>query len=268
MPIVRANGVDLHTMVLGEEGPLLFMLHGLVVGSVATWCFQFAPALAKKYRVVLFDMRGHGMSEKSLTGFDLPTMAADLAGLIRFYQGEYHQLGKPVYLVGHSYGALVMLHYAAHHQLQDWPDVASMVVVDAPLPASRFIYPSMREMVTPERVDENAREALTKLGISGRRRQQKLSEHFRYLYLESSMRRDIESSADIDDDLLASFSMPVKLIYGEHSDCLSAGERLARLIPESELQVLPCGHYITVELPGQLARLINHYLEVPADGER
>jgi hypothetical protein len=83
LPYVRARGVRFHVVDLGRgaAGEPLVMLHGLFTGSAASWFFGVAPELARTRPVRLPDWRGHGMSERTATGYDSATMAADLAAL-------------------------------------------------------------------------------------------------------------------------------------------------------------------------------------------
>ncbi|MGH7285457.1 MAG: alpha/beta fold hydrolase, partial [Polyangiaceae bacterium] len=60
MSLETRNGVALHVQRLGENGSPVVMLHGLFVGSMASWYFTAAPALAEKHRVLLYDLRGNG----------------------------------------------------------------------------------------------------------------------------------------------------------------------------------------------------------------
>ncbi|VUD47100.1 Soluble epoxide hydrolase [Thalassocella blandensis] len=272
MPTVNVNGIDIHTQVLGEKGPLIFMCHGLVSGSVATWYFKFAPELAKNYRVVLYDMRGHGKSEKTATGFDLDTMANDLACLITHYQREYQLENKPYSIVGHSFGALVALHYSLALRLQRDEAATntslknnhpySLVIIDAPLPASTFIYPSMKEILNPQSVESLTQLLMLQLNMQGERRRKNLQSQLEYLYLESSLKQDIAATKDVSDEDLASLTMPVKLIYGKDSDCYHIGERLAGLLPKAKLKTLNCGHYIPIEQPDQLAVELNEFFDI------
>ena len=100
------------------------MLHGLLTGSMATWYFTAAPTLAETHSVHLFDLRGHGRSERVSSGYDTRTMGADLEALVSL-NGE-----TPIDLVGHSYGALVALHFTLKY-----PDrVRRLALVELPLP--------------------------------------------------------------------------------------------------------------------------------------
>lgn len=259
MPVVQLNHTRLHTQVLGDGGPLIFMLHGLVSGSIATWYFNYAPALARHYRVVLFDLRGHGKSERSTSGYDLHTMASDLRELINHYCDAYPDAESRVHLVGHSFGALVALYYSAHCREMDAIRPQSLVVVDAPLPASRFVSPGMQRVVDAETVSGLAADLCEQLSIDGERRRRKIRTDLEFLYLQTTMKEDIAESVDIDDQRLAAMDFPVSLVYGESSDCVEVANRLQRLLPLSRLSILPCGHYVTVEQPQALAHLINDH---------
>src|SRR5678815_1667967 len=58
MPLVAANGLQFHVQELGDGRPVV-MLHGLLIGSLASWYFTVAPALAPAHRCRLYDLRDH-----------------------------------------------------------------------------------------------------------------------------------------------------------------------------------------------------------------
>ena len=124
MRMVDTGAVQLHTTDLGA-GPALVMVHGLLVGSLASWYLTAAPALARTHAVRLYDLRGHGRSTRPPTGYDTRTMAGDLAALAADLPG-------PIDVVGHSYGALVALRFAQAHPTR----VRRLSLVEAPLPPS------------------------------------------------------------------------------------------------------------------------------------
>jgi len=113
------TGIKLYYRAYGQESnPPLVLVHGLASTS-RIWDYV-APVLAGTYWVVAYDQRGHAESEKPDSGYDLPTMLADLSGLL-----EVLGIEKPV-LVGHSWGASLSLAYAA-----TYPDnCAALVMVD------------------------------------------------------------------------------------------------------------------------------------------
>ena len=102
MSYLTAGGIAHHVQELGA-GPPVVMIHGLLLGSMASWYFTAAPALARRHRVRLYDLRGHGRSSIPATGYQLPSMAADLEALMS------HLGMERVHLVGHSFGGRVAL---------------------------------------------------------------------------------------------------------------------------------------------------------------
>ena len=60
MPTLDRDGVKIHYEVHGD-GPPLILTHGYSSTS-AMWREQIAP-LSKRYRLILWDMRGHGQTD-------------------------------------------------------------------------------------------------------------------------------------------------------------------------------------------------------------
>lgn len=256
MERIRLNGVELNVQCMGR-GPLLVMCHGLVFGSVATWYFTAAHRLAQRFRVVLYDLRGHGKSELTATGYDLSTQAQDLAALIDYLQRHDDQLSSgPVYLAGHSYGGLIALHYS----LQQPAQIAKLALVDAPLPANRYIYPSMAEVTTEAALARCYPPELIARLASGARAATRLQARVRSLFLQSSLRQDVAAAGDVAEDRLQTLTCPVLCLYGQHSDCLAAGERLAQVLPQACLQLLDCGHFIPVEASEAMTQHLDAFL--------
>jgi pimeloyl-ACP methyl ester carboxylesterase len=75
----RVNGVDLWYEVSGDGEPVV-QIHGAGFGH-----FNFAPAtpeLARHFKVVDFDLRGYGQSDRPLQHYDMEVWADDVAGLL------------------------------------------------------------------------------------------------------------------------------------------------------------------------------------------
>src|SRR4051812_43114240 len=100
MPFTTARDTRFHMMELasGRTGEPVVMLHGLFTGSLASWYLTAAPAIAARRRVRLFDWRGHGLSERTRTGYSASAMADDLDALTADL--------PPFTIVGHSYGCV------------------------------------------------------------------------------------------------------------------------------------------------------------------
>ena len=106
------GGLRLHVREWGKpDGPAILFIHGWSQNHLC-WAKQYESALADEFRLVAYDLRGHGMSEAPLesehyTAGEL--WAGDLAAII-----DELGLHRPV-LVGWSYGAFVISDYVRTH---------------------------------------------------------------------------------------------------------------------------------------------------------
>ena len=86
MAELDSNGITLHyedtgTPQTGEGARTVLLIHGWPL-SGASWSEQ-VPALTEAgYRVITYDRRGFGESDKPESGYEYDTFAADLAGVI------------------------------------------------------------------------------------------------------------------------------------------------------------------------------------------
>ena len=108
--ITGGGGTRLHLVEAGDpRGPSILFLHG-VSQSWLTWDRQMRSELARRYRLIAMDLRGHGSSERPRDGYaDSRLWAADVDAAIRELE-----LDRPI-LSGWSYGPLVILDYIRHY---------------------------------------------------------------------------------------------------------------------------------------------------------
>lgn len=121
--MMGVNGIKLHYWMTGA-GPDIVFLHG-IGGNLAIWHLKVVPLLQQAYRVLTYDLRGHGRSDMPPTGYTTGDMADDLLGLLDGLEIEQ------AHLVGHSLGADIALHFALRY-----PDRAGkLILIEAGLPA-------------------------------------------------------------------------------------------------------------------------------------
>ncbi len=96
---VSTNGTRLHIAECGT-GPLVLLVHGFPEFWWA-WRSQLVALAAAGYRAVACDLRGYGASDKPPRGYDIFTLSADLAGLVRAL-GE-----RQAILVGNDVGGFL-----------------------------------------------------------------------------------------------------------------------------------------------------------------
>ena len=108
---LRANGVEIHTLV-GGSGPPLLLLHGYPQSHLI-W-HRVAPVLAKQFTVVVTDLRGYGESDKPVgagdhANYSKRAMAQDQIEVMA-------QLGfNTFFLCGHDRGGRVSHRLAVDH---------------------------------------------------------------------------------------------------------------------------------------------------------
>lgn len=115
------NGIKIHYVTGATGKPLV-----LIPGWPQTWWsyHKIMPILAKKYSLIVIDLRGMGSSDKPLDGYTKKSMATDVLSLIT-------QLGyEKVTIAGHDIGASVAFSYAANFP----KNTDKLVLLDTPHP--------------------------------------------------------------------------------------------------------------------------------------
>jgi pimeloyl-ACP methyl ester carboxylesterase len=106
------GGLRLHVREWGKtDGPPILFIHGLSQNHLC-WAKQYQSTLAEEFRLVAYDLRGHGMSQAPLEPghySDAKLWADDVAAII-----DQLGLDRPV-LVGWSYGGFVICDYLRAH---------------------------------------------------------------------------------------------------------------------------------------------------------
>jgi long-chain acyl-CoA synthetase len=104
-PLVRLSAID-----ISPDRPqrTFVFLHGFG-GQASQWTYQLQQ-FALENRVIALDLRGHGLSDKPTSGYDMARIQADLETAMDLLKVH----GKFV-LVGHSYGGAIATEYALNH---------------------------------------------------------------------------------------------------------------------------------------------------------
>ncbi len=105
--IKTKDGTEIFYKDWGSGQPLVFH-HGWPL-SADDWDAQMMFFLAKGFRVIAHDRRGHGRSSQTFNGNDMDTYAADVAALVA------HLDLKNAVHIGHSTGGGEVARYVAQH---------------------------------------------------------------------------------------------------------------------------------------------------------
>jgi pimeloyl-ACP methyl ester carboxylesterase len=108
--ITGGGGTRIHLVEAGSpRGQAILFIHGFSQCWMS-WGRQLDSDLARRYRLVAMDIRGHGSSDRPRGGYDDSRLwAGDMDAAVRELE-----LDRPI-LCGWSYGPLVILDYIRHH---------------------------------------------------------------------------------------------------------------------------------------------------------
>ena len=266
MEQAQINGIRLVYQLRGS-GPPLVMIHG-AQGDQSMFN-DLAPAFAAHYRVLTFDQRGSGLSEKPDTDYSIAMLADDTAALME-------QLGcSPAAVVGVSMGGMIAQELALRH-----PERVHTLVLGCTTPGgpqavriggSAFANAySTQPMSAEERGRALAEAAFTKGYIERHpqiipalieaRRQRPLDPVALDHRVKAALQHDTYAR-------LARIACPTLVITGKDDALISwdNSRLLAERIPGAELVILePAGHCFWLEQPAQASAAILRFLQAKA----
>jgi len=278
----EVRGTRLAWQQIGS-GPDLIFLHG-VAANRAFW-FPMAMPFAAHFRVTLFDLRGHGYSDRAPSGYASADLGRDLLALM-----DALEIGQAV-AVGHSYGGGAALEAAAlapHRFLR-------LVLADVRV---QRLQPEMRLS------DLEARSGFEQALVDRAGGAEALSEETQigFRFLEASARLKVSGAAPGGSDEFIPFGegsgalraarswlalldetearrefpqagataeqlrgvdMPVLLLYGERSRCWPSATALAQLLPHRQTRSVPGGgHFFPISQPAFTLAALQEFLGV------
>lgn len=234
MAEVVARGVRFHVQRLAarhetsqSERPVVF-IHGLFMDNLSSFYYTLAnPVAHAGATVILYDMRGHGLTERLSTGYRVNDSVADLAALL-----DALGVDGPVHLVGNSYGGTVALGFAVACPER----VASMMLIEAHVPI-----PGWTEQMAATITNIGSNLTGGELGrwMAQHRKYARSATLVRDMIAHTSLMADIVATEPLAEEALRALTCPVRAVYGEHSDVLHHAHVLDGLLSRYTLTVLP-----------------------------
>jgi pimeloyl-ACP methyl ester carboxylesterase len=255
---------------LGGEGPPLVLVHGL--GGAAYNFTHLAPLLARRRRVLVLDLPGHGGTEPLPTLESLGDLAAHVARVAE------HERMVPAAVLGYSMGGVVALRLAV-----GWSRHVSALVLVAPAgivsaTERAEIWALIVGVLRPARFVARIRRAIARrpllrypaFGYWGAEKPAALSPEAVLGFLEGPPEHTNVSPAGralVRDDPrpdLDGIRCPTMLVWGARDRLvpLSDGFEYARRL-RCPIRAIPgAGHLVVGEYPEACARIVEDFLDV------
>ncbi|MFL6466910.1 MAG: alpha/beta fold hydrolase [Pyrinomonadaceae bacterium] len=246
--VTGADGVKLHVDEAGNRSgrPIVF-IHGFSQCRLA-WNKQMNSDLARDFRLVAFDLRGHGLSDSPPEGYiDSKTWADDINAILTGLKLD------DAVLVGWSYGPLVILDYIRHYG-EDRIGGSNMIAAVTKLGSDEAMAVLSPEFINliPGFFSESADEGKLSLGallemcFANRPSDDELKTMLEYnVSVPYYVRQGMFSRSFTNDDLLPNLKKPVLVTHGVNDRVVKpiAAEQHSSMIPAGQLHLVEkAGH--------------------------
>jgi len=256
MPYVMRDGLNLYYEQEGSGDPPLVFIHG--------WCCDhtfYQPQFDHfkvSHTVMTLDLRGCGRSDQPESGYDIPTLADDVAWLCRELR-----LSKPV-IVGHSLGGMIVLELAARY-----PSLPAAVVADDPgaidpLPAAPKVYEALATQLEGPDGDAVRREYIEGMFLASddANRRRWISETMCSVpqRIAAAVLRGVLAWNGVGALLLC--NVPILVLLSD-SGGSNTPDRLLALKPSIHFGItVGTGHFHQLEAPEQVTPMIEKFIQI------
>jgi pimeloyl-ACP methyl ester carboxylesterase len=245
--IVAINGARIWYSTWGPAGarPVLF-LHGGLANS--NYFGKQIQALAKKYRLIAMDSRGHGRSTRDARPYSYDLMASDVIALL-----DYLKIRR-VAVVGWSDGAIIGLDLAIHH-----PDRISKLFAFA-----ADSDPSGTADISKSKVFKDY------IGNTGKEYQALSPTPKDYKAFLAAIEKMWATQPNFSKEQLASITTPTVIADGDRDEAIKRAntEYMAATIPNAGLLILPrVGHFAFLQDSAQFNDAVKHFLQHVPDAK-
>jgi len=259
--IVRlAHGDDLQVREDGpRNAPVIVLLHGFTASL--QWWNGVTPTLAAHFRVIRFDLLGHGGSAKPSRGYSMEHQAQlvdEALGRLAVHRAL---------IVGHSMGG----HVATALATRDRSLVAGLVLIDSPPTSSSGELPFIARLGFLPLIGQAARTIATDGMVrsalkSGFAPGYEIPHELLGDYWKMTYNSYVDSAKDSEDYIkreplprrLAALGLPLLVLYGTRDQLVApSSERDYTTVPGAQIvPIRGAGHSPMVEKPYRTSRLI------------
>jgi len=257
------DGTPIYYEDFGSGKPII-LIHGWT-GSHSIW-ERTVHDLAKKFRVVTMDNRGHGDSGKPNTNYDFDEFSSDLKELI-----DQLELNGAL-LVGWSMGVSISLRYFERFGAHG---MSKLALVNGPIrlaSATDFPYtmsPEYLEKLFAERIDNRAMREREFARLGFYKPHPEATEWISSIYMKTPMyvaMKCVRHQIELDmREVLKEIDIPTLVCYGRHDPFYPTelGQYIVDRVKRSKLVIFEeSGHYPFLEESAKFSKLLAELAEV------
>jgi pimeloyl-ACP methyl ester carboxylesterase len=256
VPRINIDGLNVHYQQAGS-GQDVVLIHAFTA-NLSVWMFiNIIETLATEFRVTAYDLRGHGMTAATPSGYTSAEMAADLRRLCTALD-----LG-PAYLVGHSFGGVIGMHLASEQ-----PElVRGVILSDSYFPGLKQLEPNMGQAGPWQELRQTILAAGTDIGDTvdfgrlfrtmaslsseqmGAIKQQMGAPGARWLsqitqLAGTTAAEDAFAEAGLTAERIAAVACPVAALYDEHSPFGATCQFLQEHLRDCAVEIVPGARHV------------------------
>lgn len=234
------NGISVHYAVWGDGSPLILLHGGL--GNMEYFGGQIAE-LAKQYRVIAMDSRGHGQSTRNADPYSYGLMAKDVIGLM-----DHLKIDKAS-IVGWSDGGIIGLDIA-----MNYPDRLDRLFAFGANTNVAGLKPNVDKDPTFAKYIEVAGKDYERLSKTPKD----------YNDFVAAISQMWATQPDYKPEQLAKITAPVAIADGEHDEAIRQEHNveMAKAIPGAKLVILPgVSHFAMLQDPKLFTQAVLEFLK-------
>ncbi len=264
----NVNGSVVNYEIAGS-GPCLILLHGFS-DNLTMWNDQLAQ-FSDKYRILAYDIRGHGKTKATLDRFTMDIVTKDLHDLMNELEIDR------ACLLGYSMGGRIAIEFAIRY-----PHKTTGLI------SSNFAFKNTDELPTDTEKEQMAKhlalqtrlvgsgdieviaDVLTERSLSYGFRDQRPSDFLKYKHVK--LQNDPKDYVTIVRDSAATISnipdltqlmCKTLIIVGENDRLMSidVARSMASALPNSNIEMLATGHASVVEDPESFNKIVLNFLD-------
>jgi pimeloyl-ACP methyl ester carboxylesterase len=259
-PFFDSNGVKIHYVVQGkEDGEPVLLIHGFTANIENQWA-PVIKALTKDYKVIAFDCRGHGGSEKphdpQKYGLE---MTKDAIRLL-----DHLKIDK-AHVVGYSMGGGITLQLAARYPQR--VRTATLGGMGLPQPGRERFYETLADSL-----EQGKGFGPLILALNPKDRPAPSEEQIKQINAAILSRNDAKALAAVmrgsgskemklADEQIKALKMPMLAVIGEIDPLRAGVDQLKKQLPDVKVVVIDKADHITAFSRPEFVQAIKDFLD-------